>query len=186
MIAFHDNLPLVRFPGGETIGFDRSWMIQSLRRAADEAGYQEWWLAEHVTASVSVYLERDFDGPSVSTARLEQAVKSVLQVIGYADVASHFRSLPPPARLSLAQLAREAGCGYELMFFTLLQNRLRHMLETGAEHLEFEDLHPCVKMLRAAKNWRRDCHRLQHEIVDFVRGEINARSPGHLLSIQMS
>lgn len=181
MIAFHNHLPLVRFGDGRVLPFERSWLAGSLARAAERAGYKKWWLATHVTESVTNYLEQDFDESVVTIQRLEKAVQSVLNVIGYADVAGHFRASPPPARISLAELARDAGHGYELVFFDLLRVRLREAMEAQAERLEICDAQRGVKLLRSAKNWRRDCSGLLEEIVTFVRGEIDARKhPGHL------
>lgn len=176
MIAFRDNLPLVRFPDGQILPFERAWLSSSLARAADFAGYKKWWLVPHVTESVTNYLEQDFDESVVTTSRLEKAVQSVLQVIGYGDVAKHFRPAPPPVRISLAEIARDAGHGYELIFFELLRARLREAMDAHVERVEICDAHHCVKMLRSAKNWRRDCRGLLDEIVDFVREEANTRS----------
>ena len=181
MIAFRDNLPLVRFTDGQVMNFERCWLSEALRRAAADAGYKKWWLADHVTESVTSYLEQDYDESTVSISRLEKAVQSVLQVIGYSDVAQHFRTNPPPVRISLAKLARDAGNGYELAFFELLRHRLREVLDSKALHVEFVELHRCVKHLRSAKVWRRDCAGLMSEIVGFVRGEVDVnRRPTEL------
>lgn len=175
MIAFRNNMPLVRYSDGAILPFERTWLAASLARAAEHAGYKKWWLAPHVTESVTNYLEQDFDDSVVTIKRLEQAVQSVLQVIGYADVAGHFRAAPPPARISLADLARAAGHGYELVFFDLLRSRIREALDARPERLDFCDAHNGVKILRSAKNWRRDCAGLLEEIVGFVREEIGHR-----------
>lgn len=174
MIGFHNNMPLVRFADGSVLPFERSWLAGALARAAERAGYKKWWLAPHVTESVTNYLEQDFDDSVVTIKRLEQAVQSVLQVIGYADVAGHFHAAPPPARISLVELARDAGHGYELVFFDLLRSRIREALEGKPERLEICDAHNGVKILRSAKNWRRDCTGLLDEIVGFVREEIGS------------
>jgi hypothetical protein len=110
----------------------------------------------------------------------------VLQVIGYADVADHFEPLPPPIRLSLADLAREAGAGYELLFFRLLQAELRAIADSPSVRVELFDLNPCVKMLRSAKNWRRDCTGLRTEIVRFVREELDSSPRADELHLQLS
>ena len=109
MIGFHDNMPLVRFPDGQILPFQRAWLVGSLSRAAELAGYKKWWLAQHVTESVTNYLEQDFDDSVVTIKRLEQAVQSVLQVIGYGDVAGHFRASPPPARTSFTSTKLTGG-----------------------------------------------------------------------------
>lgn len=174
MISFQNHLPLVRFPDGQVIPYERTWLAGSLAKAAERAGYKKWWLAPHVTESVTNYLEQDFDSSVVTISRLEKAVQSVLQVIGYADVAENFHASPPPARISLMEVARDAGHGYELVFFGLLRTKLQEALESKAERLEICDAHNGVKMLRAAKNWRRDCSGLLDEIVSFVRNEIES------------
>jgi hypothetical protein len=185
MISLPNNLPLVRFSDGQVIPFERNWLAGTLARAAERAGYKKWWLAPHVTESVTNYLEQDFEENVVAISRLEKAVQSVLQVIGYADVAGHFCAVPPPARISLAELARAAGCGYELAFFDLLRSRLREALDAKVERLEICDAHSGIKLLRSAKNWRRDCSGLLDEVVHFVRKELDLSS-GAELQMQLS
>ncbi len=186
MIAFQDNLPVVRFEDGGVMAFEGRWLSEGLARAALRAGYRKWWLAEHVTETVATYLRNDFPSPAVTLPQLRSAVQSVLQVIGYADVAEHFEPLPPPVRLSLADLAREAGDGYELLFFRLLQGRLRDIADSPSLRVELFDLQPCVKLLRSAKNWRGDCARLRAEIVRFIREELDLSPRADELNLQLS
>ncbi|HEY8900025.1 MAG TPA: hypothetical protein VIM61_06405 [Chthoniobacterales bacterium] len=166
--------------------FEVRWLSEGLKRAASRAGYQKWWLAQHVTETVLTYLRNDFTDPILALPQLRTTVRSVLQVIGYADVATHFEPLPPPFRLSLAALAREAGAGYELMFFRLLQEHLRTIADSPSLHVELFDLHPCVKLLRSAKNWRSDCSGLRAEIVRFVREELDLSPRADELQLQLS
>jgi hypothetical protein len=186
MIGFRDNLPLVRFEDGQVVCFERPWLVKSLAEAAERAGYKKWWLASHVTESVTNFLERDFGEGTIAVARLEKAVQSVLQVIGYGDVAGHFRASMPPTRISLAELARDAGHGYELVFFDLLRTRMREVIESRAEAVEITDAHRGIKMLRSAKIWRRDCSGLLDEVVGFVRGELCASSAVGEVRLQLS
>jgi hypothetical protein len=53
MISLPNNLPLVRFGDGQVIQFERGWLAGTLARAAERAGYKKWWLAPHVTESVT-------------------------------------------------------------------------------------------------------------------------------------
>lgn len=186
MIAFKNHLPAVRFEDGRLMEFESRWLQEGLARAASRAGYQKWWLAGHVTETVVTYLRNDFDDPIVDLPQLGTTVQSVLQVIGYADVAEHFRPLPPPFRLSLAHLARQAGAGYELLFFRLLQNELRAIADSPSLRVELFDLQPCVKLLRHAKNWRTDCTGLRAEIVRFVREELDCSPRADELNLQLS
>ena len=186
MIALRDSLPLVRFNDGRVMNFERGWLSSALVRAAQTAGYKKWWLADHVTESVTSYLKQDFDENVVTICRLEKAVQSVLQVIGYADVARFFQTMPPPVRISLAEIATEAGHGYEIVFFELLRMRLREAIAPPTLQVELTDLHRCVKQLRSAKNWSSECSSLQSEIVIFVRCEVDSNSRTNDLTIQLT
>ena len=186
MIALRDNLPLVRFNDGRVMNFERGWLSSALVRAAQTAGYKKWWLADHVTESVTSYLQQDFDENVVTICRLEKAVQSVLQVIGYADIARFFQTMPPPVRISLVEIARDAGHGYELVFFELLRARLREAITPPTLEVEISDLHRSVKMLRSAKNWSSECSGLLAEIVVFVRGEVDLNSRSEDLNLQLS
>lgn len=171
MIALKDNLPLVQFESGHVVAFERDWLLRSLSQAAHKAGYQKWWLAEHVAESVTVYLMHH-DENVISVPRLAESVQSVLQVIGYAEIANHFHPSPPPVRISLREIAHAAGNGYELVFFDLLGRRLQGLAETRAVNFELLGLEPCVRHLCAKKIWSRDCDILRSEIVAFVREQI--------------
>jgi hypothetical protein len=172
MIAPRDEMPLVQFDGGEITVFDSGWLIRRLVHAAEKAGYPQWWLAEHVAASVSNYLRYRFEGNMLTAPRLADAVQSALQVIGYAEVARHFEAGPPPARISLLELAKKAGTGYELAFFELLGRSMQQLLANRATYFELFDLELSVKELRARKIWARDCQALRTEIVSFLRDQL--------------
>jgi hypothetical protein len=177
MIAFVDGLPVVRFPEGEVAAFREEWLTRALSDAARRAGYPEWWLAEHVARSVTEYLSGGFGENVLDVQRLAIAVREILEVIGYGDVGPHFRPEPPPVAISLLDLAREAGAGFELAFFDLLSQRLRHNLSKGARELRLHGLERCVKHLSTKRVWSRHCDALRVEIVSFVRDQIDAVAP---------
>jgi hypothetical protein len=141
-------------------------------QSAQRAGYPKWWLAEHVTESVGAYLAAQRETNVMPVAGLTKTVRSVLQVIGYAEVARHFVAEPPFARISLAQVARDAGSGYELAFFRKLGQRIEELLAARHSCLEIVGLESCVKTLRSRKIWSRECDALRAEIVHFVRERI--------------
>jgi hypothetical protein len=118
---------------------------------------------------VTEYLRADHDATVIESARLQQAVQSVLQVIGYSEVGRHFVVGRPVLAISLVDLAREAGAGYELAFFDLLRRRLAEAFASRTPHFQLTGLEHCVKLLRSRKVWSRDCESLQAEIVTFAR-----------------
>ncbi len=186
MIALCDGMPLVTLPDGTSATFDKHWITASIRIAAEQAGYHRWWLAEHIAESVAVYLQRDFTANIVDIPNLQDAVLNVLQSLGFHDIASHFRLPDPPVRLSLKEIAHEAGDGYELAFFGLLGDRLQHVAGSHAMRLEIHDLSGCVRLM--GKRGRL-VQTLREEIVGFIRqyGEAAGQSrQGEPLEIQLS
>lgn len=186
MIAFREELPLVKFAGGELACFERGWLVRSLVAAAQKAGYPQWWLAEHVAESVASYLQLRFEHPIVALPRLAKAVQAVLQVIGYAEVATHFSPGPPPVKISLLHLARAAGSGYELAFFALLGSALQPALKMPTSYCELFGLEGCVRKLRAKKIWSRDCETLRSEIIAFVRAQLEGLPRDHEITCSLT
>jgi len=101
-------------------------------------------------------------------------VRYVLKVIGYKEIVPHFAPSPPPISISLLDIAYEAGTGYELAFFDLLEKRINTLIETGVDDLQLCSLQSCVKQLRGVKAWTRACDALREEIVCFVREKLTA------------
>ena len=186
MIALADNLPLVRLPDRRAVRFERAWLERAVAEAADHAGYSRWWLAPHVAESVTCYLENEFEENIIASQCLRTLVSSVLQVIGYPDVARGFRLPEPPVRISLTALAESAGAGFELAFFQQLDRALRDAISTRAARVELCDLAACVKRLRRARAWRKDCDQLRNEIVAHVRGQAVRLRRRRALDLELS
>jgi hypothetical protein len=170
MIAFWDNLPLIEHVNGHVAAFQRDWLTRSLARAAAKAGYAHWWLAEHVAMSVTEYLRHQSECNVVPVGRLNQAVKTALEGIGYSDVAEVFEPSRPRVEVSLVDLAREATEGsYELTFFARLGTLIVDLVCEQSCDFEFRGLDKCVKLLMARKAWSRECDTLRSEIINFTR-----------------
>jgi len=174
MIALKDNLPVIQLTSGQAVAFERDWLVRSLAFAARRAGYGKWWLAEHVAESVTSYLRDQRNLTVLPVEQLTRAVQSVLQVIGYAEVGQYFVPAPQKVSISLVELARTAGTGYELAFFEGLGRRIQELLREKNAHFELYGLESCVKVLRSRKIWSRDCDALREEIVSFAREQIGA------------
>jgi hypothetical protein len=172
MVAFKEEFPYLRCDSGQLFEFDRDWLHAAITRAADEAGYPSWWLTDHVTESIAFYLRLRTDESVVAFSQLSQTVRYVLKVIGYKEIIPHFTPAPPPITLALVDLAHEAGAGYELAFFDLLEKRMQTLLDTGVENFRLSSLHACVKQLHGVKVWTRSCDTLGSEIVCFVREKL--------------
>src|SRR5216117_4137600 len=172
MVAFKEEFPYLRTDSGQLFEFNRDWLHAAITRAADEAGYPSWWLTDHVTESIAVYLRLRNDENLVAFNQLSQTVRDVLAAIGYKEIVPHFAPSPPPISISLLDIAHEAGTGYELAFFDLLEKRINMLIETRVDNLQLCSLQSCVKHLRGVKTWTRACDDLRAEIVCFVREKL--------------
>lgn len=174
MVAFKEEFPYLRCDSGQLFEFNRDWLHAAITRAADKAGYPSWWLTDHVTESIAFYLRLRTDESVVAFSQLSQTVRYVLKVIGYKEIIPHFEPAPPPISISLLDLAHEAGTGYELAFFDLLEKRINSLVETGTGSLHLVSLPACVKHLRGLKIWSRACDALREEIVCFIREKLTS------------
>jgi hypothetical protein len=172
VIALRNHLPLLHQGGGSYSAIRRDWLCFCLQRAAEKSGYDRWWLVEHIVSSVICYLGTTYQNNIITENHLGDIVLSVLQAIGYAEVALHFQTLDLPFELSLIDLAQEAGAGYELSFFRLLKERVQPALSNQASNLDFYGLKQCVRHLQSAKTWSRSCSELRNEIVEFLRAQL--------------
>src|SRR5438093_11205939 len=172
MVAFKEEFPYLRTTSGQLFEFNRDWLHAAITRAADEAGYPGWWLTDHVTESIAFYLHLRNDENVVAFSQLSQTVRDVLAAIGYKEIGPHFAPSPPPISISLLEIAHQAGTGYELAFFDLLEKRINTLIETGVDNLQLCSLQSCVKHLRGVKTWTRACDALRAEIVCFVREKL--------------
>src|SRR5207244_11164909 len=126
-------------------------------RAADKAGYPSWWLTDHVTESIAFYLRLRNDESVVAFSQLSQTVRYVLKVIGYKEIIPHFAPAPPPISISLFEIAEQAGAGYELAFFDLLERRINALIQTGMDNLQLCSLKYYVKHLHVVDLWTSAC-----------------------------
>jgi hypothetical protein len=186
MIALLDGMPLVSLPDGRTCLFDKHWITSSIATAAERAGHHRWSLAGHIAESVALYLHKDFESSRVELPELSEAVSKVLTTLGFDDVADTFVLPDPPVVLSLTDLARKAGEGYELAFFGLLGESLRSAAGSNAARLEIRDLPGCLRLMGRRRG---EIRGLRREIVGFIRqyGEsAGGERGGEPLEIQLS
>lgn len=169
MIAFRDDLPLLVLGNQRAVAFDRGWLTRALVVAAHQAGYPKWWLAPHVAESVQSWLRTLREHTVMPVAYFTRAVGEALKAIGFGRIADTFETASPFARISLIELALQAGNGFELAFFGTLNRRLLEVLNAGGSYCELHGLAQCVKVLRQRRSWNRSCDQLRAEIVAFAR-----------------
>ena len=169
MIAFRDALPLIVLRNRRAIAFDREWLARVLALAAHRAGHPDWSLAPHVAESVHAWMGTLTDRTTMPAATFTSAVREALKAIGFAEIGACFEAASPFARISLVEIAQQAGNGFELAFFSALDSRLREVFQAGGSYCELHSLEHCVKVLRQHRRWSSGCDVLRAEIVTFAR-----------------
>src|SRR5436309_7256480 len=180
MIYFKEELQYLQCNSAQLLEFYSNCLHAAINRAADQAGYPICWLTEHITESIAFYLHLRNDENVVAFKQLQETVQYVLKAIGYKEIIPYFAPAPPPISISLVDIAHQAGSGYELAFFDLLEKRLNSLIETGVDNLQLCSLQPCVKHLRCTRVWTRACDSLREEIVCFIRERLTTTTSERL------
>ena len=174
MICLPSQLPLLRFGNFEVVQYDSRWLEDSIIAAAERAGHEDWWIAADIAKGIIEYLRQRYPANTITVEELYEKISRALGVLGWSDVAAELQVGPPPLRISLAEIAREAGDGFELAFFMLLRERLAETCVTGSQQVQCYGLKQGVKILKRARRWGARCQQLAEEIAEFLRAELNS------------
>ena len=174
MIALPAQLPLLRVGRYEVTTYGKDWLEENIRDAARAAGQGDWWFTPDIVRSLMIYLRERFHGTTITLEELTEKIRTTLEKIGFQEIGDRVALTPPALSLSLDDLAREAGEGFELRFFQLLDARLRELAELGAPAIALTASHDGVKRLCATKYWTQTCRQLEGEIATFLRTRMAA------------
>ena len=172
MIALPAQLPLLRVGRYEVTTYGQDWLEENIRDAARAAGQADWWFTPDIVRSLMIYLRERFPGSTITLDELTAKIRGILEKIGFTEIGDRVALTPPALSLSLDDLAREAGEGFELRFFQLLDARLQELADLGAPAVSLTESHDGVKRLCAAKYWTRTCRKLEQEIAIFLRNRM--------------
>ena len=179
-------MPLLRVGAKEITHYEKKWLEEAIVRAAREAGHDKWWFAEDIAQGMIIYLQKHFPRNIITLQEIFDKIAKTLTTIGFTDIADKLVPTPPPLRISLIDIAREADSGYELSFFNLLDDKLSEVQGLGAEQIECAALRDAVLLLRSARKWNCGCETLQREIIDFVRERTNQNNKAEEFSLMVS
>ncbi|MEM7385024.1 MAG: hypothetical protein AAF514_08780, partial [Verrucomicrobiota bacterium] len=133
-------MPLLRVGTHDIGDYGPQWLEQTILKAAVDAGHEKWWFAHDLTRSVFIYLKERFQKNIITLSELRDKVGAVLVSIGFEDIASKLAINPPPWRLSLADTARQAGNGFELAFYRILDQKIDECAQLGVTELKLSGL----------------------------------------------
>ncbi len=159
-----------------TVILDHDWLAEALRRAAGCAGLEEeWWPAEHIARSVTTFLEARGSEAPLGMERFCATVRTVLEGLGYGQVADQFLRDGLELRVSLLDFLPATEACFEMYFFSVSAERLRKVLANGVvKRLVLEDLRECVKGMTGHRHWGPRCGVLMEEVVEHLRAVVSA------------
>jgi hypothetical protein len=150
---------------------EEDWLRDRIACAAEACGRGDFWMAGDVAHGLVDYLEHAYEGTAIDLPELIGKLKRLLEQIDCKDVAGHLDASPPPMPVELTGLATDAGNGFELFFFRLLDSHITSLAQVGVREVRLTGMRSCVRQLRGARRWRRDCDRLVDEILAFIRSK---------------
>lgn len=167
MIALPQAMPFIRIGPSSLALCQADWLTETLSNAMRGTDVPRW-MAEDISRGVENFLTNHYRGTVIDSEDLFDRIEKTLSNLGLEEVAGNIDKTPPPVRISLSELARRAGDGYELAFFRLLDEQLRSAATGGANRVECHGLKTCVRRLSSSKKWSNRCEQLQSEITGFV------------------
>lgn len=169
MICLVGKLPVLQVGRHQIAGYDTDWIDIALQRAAESCDRSDFPFIDDIRDGVLHYLEHKCPWRLLPIEDLFERMKRMLRRIGCDAIAKNLQLLAPPLTLSVARAAREAGNGFELLFFQKLQEEIDDLRERGAEDFRFTDIRESAQILRGAHRWTRSCEQLHQEILAFLQ-----------------
>ena len=168
MISFIGNRPVIQIGKRQVVNYDTQWIRDSLVRGAAAADREDFPFLDDLLNGIQHYLENKCALRVLSVEALHSRICKMLNGIGFQSIAESLPLLAPPITLSLSDLAKEAGNGFELAFFNNLHEEIEDLRLHGAETLHFTHTEECVKTLCQTSQWTPKCKKLNQEIINFL------------------
>ncbi|HBE96538.1 MAG TPA: hypothetical protein DDW68_05145 [Verrucomicrobiales bacterium] len=170
MICIVGNLPVLKVGHHHVVGYGTEWIDESLSRAAIASNRHDFPFIDDIRDGVMHYLEHRCPLRVLPLEDLYERMRVMLRKIGCDAIANNLVPLAPPITVSLVKSAREAGNGFELVFFCLLTEEINLLRECGAESIRFCEIKESASIMRGGKTTTKACQQLCSEIVAFLEG----------------
>ena len=169
MICLVGKLPVLQVGRHHVAGYGTDWIDLALKRAAESCDRADFPFIDDIRDGVLHYLEHKCPWRLLPIEDLFERMKRMLRRIGCDAIADKLLPLSPPLTVSVARAAREAGNGFELLFFHALKVEIADLRMRGAEEFHFTELRESAQILRGASRWNRSCEKLHQEILAFLQ-----------------
>jgi hypothetical protein len=177
VISLIGNRPVIQIGRHQVAQYGTDWLANALRRAASAADHQDFPFLDEIRDGVFHYLETKCPLRLLPAAELVDRVRRMLVQIGCRPIAEQLTPFAPPVVISLIEVARQAGNGFELLFFEALRAEICELRKNGAAAIHFHGHEQAILELTGAAKWNHRCATLLEELRQFLTRQLEATPP---------
>ena len=169
MICIAGNMPVLQVGEHQISNYDTYWIRRAIENASIRANQPHFSFVDDVYDGIVFYLEHKCPLRLLAIESLFMRIRHTLKRIGCEAIANALEIESPPITISLERAAIEAGNGYELAFYQILQNEMMELKKLGAREVFFSEMRESILILKQAEHWHDDCDQLESDILLWLK-----------------
>ncbi len=169
MICIAGNMPVLQVGQHQIYDYDTYWIRRAIENAAHRANQPYFTFVDDVYDGIVYYLENKCPLRLLQIEDLYTRIRHTLKRIGCEAIANAIEIECPPITISLERAAIEAGNGYELAFYQILQEEMQTLKKLGAREVFFSEMRESVLVLKQSEQWHDDCDQLESDIILWLK-----------------
>ncbi len=162
-------MPILQVGKYQITNYDTFWIRRAIETAAKKANQTNLLFLDDVYDAITYYLEHKCSLRLLAIESLFERISHTLKRIGCEAIANALVIESPPVTISLERAASEAGNGFELSFYKIIQDEIRALQKLGAREVFFSDMRESVLTLKQAKQWCPQCQQLENDILLWLK-----------------
>ena len=169
MICIAGNMPVLQVGEHQISDYDTYWIKRAIENAARRSNQPYFSFVDDVYDGIVYYLENKCSLRLLHIDELFTRIRNTLKRIGCEVIANALEVECPPITISLERAASEAGNGYELAFYQILQTEMQNLQKLGAREVFFSEIRESVLILKQTDDWQEDCDQLENDILLWLK-----------------
>jgi hypothetical protein len=165
MICIAGNMPVLQVGEHQISNYDTYWIRRAIENASIRANQPHFSFLDDVYDGIVYYLENKCSLRLLQIEALYRRIRHTLKRIGCEAIANALVVECPPITISLERAATEAGNGYELAFYQILQSEMIALKKLGAREVFFSEIRESVLIMKRSDKWCDDCDQLENDIL---------------------
>ncbi|MFT5905998.1 MAG: hypothetical protein ACI9E1_001603 [Cryomorphaceae bacterium] len=169
MICIAGNMPVLQVGEHQISNYDTYWIRRAIENASIRANQPHFSFIDDVYDGIVYYLEHKCPLRLLAIESLYTRIRHTLKRIGCEAIANALEVECPPITISLERAATDAGNGYELAFYQILQAEMISLKQLGAREVFFSEMRESVMIMKQAEQWYDDCDQLESDILLWLK-----------------